>query len=395
MAGRSLTALAVSKLKEPGRYAVGDGAYLQITGDTGRSWLFRYRDRRTGRAKQMGLGPADLVTLAEAREKARACRKLLLDGVDPMENRAAVRERAKLEAARSITFKQAAERYIADNEAKWRNAEHRRHWRAAFEQFAFPRFGNMAVGAIDTATVLEAVQPIWTMKTSTASRLRNRIELVLDWATAQGMREGMNPARWRGHLDKVLPKPSDVNAVEHHAALPYSEIPEFMAKLRAVDHPNARALEFLILTAARLGEVAAAEWSEIKGDVWEIPAARMKSKRDHRVPLSNAAQACLARGSRAERYIFENRKGGPLYAKTITRETLPALKAGITTHGFRSTFRTWAADKTSCPREIAEAALAHAIGNKVEAAYQRGDLFDKRRALMDDWANYCARTAGE
>lgn len=385
------TALAISKINKPGRYAVGNGAYLQVTGDTGRSWIFRYRDRRTGKARHMGMGPCDLVTLAEARDKARGYRKLLLDGIDPIEHRKAAHQSAVRTAARFLTFKQATEQYLAAHEPAWQSQEQGRSWRRTLAAHAFPVFGDLPVSAIDADLVLKAVQPIWAAKHVTATRVRNRIELILDFATVGKHREGENPARWRGHLEHALAKPAKVHRVQHLAALPYAEIPGFMAKVRKLDTLNARALEFIVLTAVRLSEAAGARWDEVAGGVWTVPPERMKSKREHRVPLSDAALACLARlPSEGRKFVFESRADRPFYGKILARETLPSIRAGITVHGFRSTFRDWAAEQTNHPREIAEAALAHVVGDKTEAAYQRGDLLERRRRLMNDWAAFCA-----
>jgi integrase len=388
---KQLTALAISKIVKTGRYAVGDGAYLQVTGDTGRSWIFRYRDRRNGKPRHMGMGPCDLVTLAEAREKARTYRKLLLDGLDPLENKAAARQRAALEAARARTFKDCAEQFIAAHRSSWRNKEHGRQWTATLQQYAFPVLGEMSVADVDTATVLKVIEPIWEKKTQTASRVRNRIELILDWATVRNYREGDNPARWRGHLDKLLPKPSKLRKVRHHPALPYVDLPAVMAALRQQEGVPARALEFLVLTAARTGEAVGARWDEIKEGVWTIPAGRMKGEREHRVPLSERALAILEGLPRGDSgFVFPSKNGKQLYDKILQRETLPSICTGATVHGLRSTFRDWAAETTAYPGDVVEAALAHSIESKVEAAYRRGDLFEKRRQLMTDWAAYCA-----
>jgi len=384
-----LTALAVSKIKTPGRHAVGDGVYLQITGDSGRSWIFRYQ--RGGRQRHMGLGPTDLLTLAEARERAREARRLLLDGIDPMEARNARRAQAALDAAKAVTFKDCAERYIASHEAAWRNPVHRKQWTSTLTAYAYPAFGALPVAAVDTGLVIKALEPIWTEKPETASRVRGRVESILDWAKVRGYREGENPARWRGHLDKLLPNRRKVRRVEHHAALPYADMPAFMVALREREGIAARALEFLILTAGRTGEVLGARWSEIECDVWTVPASRMKAHREHRVPLPDQAVNLLAKLPRVDSdLLFPGERSGRPLSNMALLMMLRRMKRGdLTAHGFRSTFRDWTAEETDYAGEIAEAALAHVVESKVEAAYRRGDLFEKRRTLMADWATYC------
>ncbi len=354
-------------------YADGGGLYLQVTpgsnGDISKSWIFRFATAdRTER--YMGLGSLDAVSLAEAREKAADCRKLREQGKDPIDARNAQRASAAAQRAKAMTFDQCAERYIAAHRAGWRNPKHTSQWGNTLAAYASPVFGHLPVKAVDIGLVIKALEPIWALKPETASRVRGRIEAVLDWAAARGFRENDNPARWKGRLDKLLPRRSKVRAVQHLAALPYAETGAFMRDVRERDATAARALEFAVLTAARTGEVLGAQWSEIdlKGKVWTIPAARMKSGREHRVPLSEAVVAVLERA----REVRQNE----------------------TAHGFRSTFRDWAAERTSFPSEVVEMALAHAVSDKVEAAYRRGDLFDKRRKLMDAWASYCAKPEG-
>jgi integrase len=390
------TVRALTKLTKPGRYAVGDGAYLQVTGNSGRSWVFRYQ--RDGRARHVGLGPVSLVTLAEARDKARDYRKLLLNGIDPLENRAAALRKAAVDAARGMSFRECADRYIAAYEAAWRNAVHRKQWRSTLATYVYPVFGKLPVAAIDTALVTKALEPIWTTRPETAGRVRGRIESILDWAKVRGLRDGENPARWRGHLDKLLPNRRKVRRTEHHAALPYSELPDFMAALRRREGVGARALEFAILTAGRTGEVIGAKWGEfdLAVRVWTVPAGLMKGGREHRVPLADRAVEILEQLPREGEHVFIGGRAGRPLSNMALLETLRRMGRGdLTTHGFRSTFRDWAAETTGYPRELAEAALAHAIESKVEAAYRRGDLFEKRRRLMDDWAVYCASPAAE
>jgi integrase len=347
-----------------------------------------------GRAREMGLGAAHTVTLAEARKRARRAREQRLDGHDPIELRKSARLAAQLDAAKAISFKDCARRYIAAHQPAWRNPKHARQWSATLEAYVYPVFGDLAVQAVDVGLVLKAIEPIWTTKPETASRVRGRIESILDWASARGYREGENPARWRGHLENLLPARTKVRRVEHHAALPYAEMSAFMADLRAQEGVSALALEFAILTAARTGEVIGARWEEINiaERLWTIPAARMKADKQHRVPLSDAALAIVGRlaQDRCGDFVFT----GGVAGRPLSNMALLALlrrmgRRDLTVHGFRSTFRDWAAERTNFPRDAAEMALAHTIGDKVEAAYRRGDLFDKRRQLMDAWARFC------
>lgn len=397
MVSGKLTALKVKSLAQPGRFGDGGGLWLQVRDSDHRSWLFRY----TGAAgqRQMGLGPFPDVSLAEAREAARLARAKVRQGVDPIDERNAARETAKAAArdsSRAPTFRAVADRYLASHEDSWRNEKHRWQWRQTLE-VACEEIGDTPVAAIATGDVMRVLEPLWREKTETAARLRGRIESVLDFAGARGWRMGENPARWRGHLAKLLPAPSKVAKVEHHSALPWPEIGAFMAELRLQDGAAARALEFTILTAARTGESIGATWPEIDmaAAQWTVPAARMKAGRDHRVPLSGAAVALLsavgpARDDRDRACIFPGgRPGKPLSNMSMLMLLRRMGRPKLTVHGFRSTFRDWCAESTDYPREVAEQALAHALGDKVEAAYRRGDLFGKRRQLMEDWAAFC------
>jgi integrase len=389
---RPLTALAISKLTKPGRYAVGHGVYLQITGNRGRSWVFRFEREYGGkrRGRHIGLGPYALVSLAEAREKGLEYRKLLLNGIDPLDHKKALRQRALEAAARDVTFRECAERYIASHEPGWGNAVHRRQWCSTLEAHAYPVIGKLPVASVDTALVVRILEPIWTTRPQTASRVRGRIESILDWAKVRGYRAGENPARWRGHLDHVLPAHRRLARVKHHAALPYADMPAFIRELREREGNTARALEFAILTAARVGEVLGARWDEISGDLWTVPASRMKGRREHRVPLSGQAVKMLQALPRTSEYVFPGARGQ--IANNGPRKLLRRLgRSDITVHGFRSSFSDWAAETTHYPNHVVEMALAHTIPNAVEAAYRRGDLFDKRRKLMEAWANYCTR----
>lgn len=389
-----LTAAKVTKTREPGHYGDGGGLWLQVANQGSKSWVFRYT--LAGKAREMGLGPLHTVSLAEARERAAACRKQLLDGMDPIEQRNAGRQAAVAAAARVQTFDKCAEQYIEAHRAGWRNAKHVLQWETTLKTYASPVFGALPVSAVDTSLVMKVLSPIWTSKTETATRLRGRIEKVLAWATVQGLRHGENPARWRDHLDKLLPAPEKVAAVEHHAALPYSRMGEFMALLRAHPGTSARAVELVILTAARTSEVFNATRSEFDLDraVWTVPKERMKAGREHRVPLSDAALALLRAATPEEGadYIFPGGKEGRPLSNMAGLQLLKRMGFGdYTVHGFRSTFRDWAREQTNFPREVAEAALAHVVKDKTEAAYARGDLLEKRALLMQAWADYCAR----
>lgn len=396
---QGLSAAKVAKAR-PGRYGDGGGLYLLVRSAKAKFWTFRYV--RQGRMREIGLGPAagrTAVPLADARDKARALYNLHRDGRDPLDERSAARAAMQAEAAKAVTFREAAERYIEAHRAGWKNEKHAAQWPATLESYAYPQIGNFSVQAIDTALVLKVLEPIWTKKPETASRLRGRIEQVLDWARARGYRAGENPARWKGHLKNLLPARSKVQRVEHHAALPYAEIGDFIAALRAQEGTAARALEFAVLTAARTGEVLGARWCEIdiREKLWTVPATRIKSGKEHRAPLSGRAFEILKELKRAhgcedaEGYVFEGREQGrPLSNMAFLMLLRRMGRADLTAHGFRSTFRDWCAERTNFPSEVAEMALAHAVGDKVEAAYRRGDLFDKRRALMEAWARYCS-----
>jgi integrase len=389
VAHKKLTARTVEAKRKRGHYADGGGLVLQISKWGTKSWIFRYQ--RDGRERHMGIGPVHTLSLVEARDRARDCRKVLLDGRDPIEERNAERMRRRIDAARAMTFAQCAEAYIAAHQAGWSNAKHRGQWRSTLATYAYPVIGDLAVAAVDTALVVKCVEPMWKAKPQTAKRLRGRIEAVLDWATVRGFRFGDNPARWRGHLDKLLPAPGKVRAVKHLAAIAWPDLPEFMGELRKREEIGARALEFTVLTAARTGEILGAQWAELDlaAKVWTVPAARMKAKRDHRVPLSARALDILQGLPRDGDRIFAITQKSKRLLITLKRMG----RADVTVHGFRSTFRDWAAETTAYPNHVVEMALAHAVGDKVEAAYRRGDLFEKRRRLMDEWARYCARPA--
>jgi integrase len=392
---KRLTALSVARMNKPGRYGDGHGLWLQVSPAGTKSWLFRYQ--REGRARQMGLGPVHTISLAEARIRATECRKLLLEGIDPIDRRHSQRAEARVEASRGLLFKDCAERYVAAHEAGWKNKVHRAQWRSTLAVYCYPVLGDLPAAAIDTALVLKVLEPIWTAKPETAGRVRGRIEAILDWATARSYRRGENPARWRGHLDKLLPAPKKLTRVKHHPALPYRNLPAFVADLQERVGVSARALEFAIFTAARTSEVIGACWSEInlRDRIWMVPPERMKAGREHRVPLSDRATALLEVLPRNGEYLFIGGRAGKPLSNMALLETLRRMgRHDLTVHGFRSTFRDWAAETTAYPNEVVEMALAHAIESKVEAAYRRGDLFEKRRRLMDDWAEYCASAEG-
>jgi len=391
-----LTALAVNQAKRRGYYGDGGGLFLQVSPGGAKSWVFRFKE--AGKLREMGLGPTHTVSLAEARQKALECRKVRLDGRDPIEARRAERMHAKLDAAKAITFAACAERYIASHKAGWRNPKHAAQWPATLGTYVYPVFGSLPVQAVDVGLVMKAIEPIWVEKPETASRVRGRIESVLDWATARGYSQGENPARWRGHLENLLPKKSKVRRVEHHAALPYSEIATFTVELRQQEGVAARALEFAILTAARTGEVIGAKWDEIDSGehLWVIPAERMKAAKEHRVPLSDPALAILEemRKIRQGDHIFPGGKEGRPISNMAMSMLLRRMGCGeLTVHGFRSTFSDWCSERTNFPAEVREMALAHAVSDMVEAAYRRGDLFDKRRRLIQAWASYCSKSA--
>ena len=345
----------------------------------------------------MGLGQYPTVTLADARTRADDARRLLLDNIDPIEHRRQRRAQTKLDIAKRVTFVECAGQYIASHQAGWRNPKHRQQWDSTLKTYAYSILGGLSVAAVDTGLVVKVLQPIWTTKPETASRLRGRIESILNWATVRGFRQGDNPARWRGHLENVLPHYSKVRRVVHHAALSYVELPDFLTKLRIQEGIAARALEFAILTAARTGEVIGARWSEINltSRLWTIPADRMKAGKEHRVPLSPRACEILGaiQPSKVDdrAFIFPGSKAAAPLSNMAFLMLLRRMECGnLTAHGFRSTFRDWCAERTNFPNEVCEMALAHTVGSKIEAAYRRGDMFDKRRKLMDAWAGYCA-----
>lgn len=414
-----LTAAEVRN-KPPGRYGDGGGLYLLVKPpstkqaaeghkDGGRYWLFRFTV--AGRLREMGMGSAtgpDAVALAVARAKAADLRRMVKAGTDPLDQRdadAAAAKAAKQQAAvAAMTFREVAAMYLAAHESSWKNPKHRQQWRNTLDGYAYPVLGDMPVAAVETAHIMKVLEPLWHGRTETASRLRGRLEAVLDYARVRGWRDGINPAAWRGHLAELLPARGKIAPVEHHAALPWQQIGDFLAKLRGQAGMGARALEFAILTAARTGEVLGATWGEVdlKAAVWTIPSGRMKAGREHRIPLAPAALAILRTvaalqpGNDPAAFVFPGGKEGKGLSDMALTMALRRMKRGdLTAHGFRSSFRDWAAERTSYQREVAEAALAHAVGDRVEAAYRRGDLYEKRARLMAEWATFCAKPSAK
>jgi integrase len=384
--GRKLTALFVARHREPGRYAdsITPGLYLQITGSAGRSWLYRYQT--DGRAHQIGLGPTRAVSLEQARNAAADLRRQHRLGTDPLKARRAEKLQHR---AKAITFAECFDAYTAAHSAAWK-PKHAALWRSSMTQHALPVLGDLPVAEIDTAAVLRALTPIWTTKPETAAKVRARIEAVMDQAKVLGHRDGENPAGWKGCLAKLLPAPGKVRRVEHRAAMPYVDVPEFMARLHTREGIDARALEFVILTAARTNEVLGARWQEFDLDnaIWTVPGKRMKGGKEHRLPLSSAALEIVKAVKSHSDLVFPV---GDQSGRAIYRE-LKRMGVDASAHGFRSTFRDWAAEQTTFPNHVIEQALAHSIG-KVEAAYRRTDLLEQRRQLMNPWAKFCAGDA--
>ncbi len=392
-----LSTLMLKKQLKPGLYADGNGLYLQVSRQETKAWVLRFM--RAGVPRKMGLGPVSIlandgkVSLAQARQRAAEARSLLIDGIDPIEARKFRRIQAALEAAKTTTFRKCAEQYIEDNKAAWRNEKHAAQWTSTLAACVYPELGGLPVGGIDTELVLKVLRPIWREKPETASRVRGRIETILDWAKAHGYRDGENPARWRGHLENVLPAKSKIAAVAHHKAMPYGDVPAFVTLLRAKQEISSRALEFTVLTAARTGESIGARSSEFDLDAktWTVPAERMKAGREHRVPLSDRAAEIVEPLIKTGReFVFEGAKPGRPLSNMAMLEMLRGMRGdGLTVHGFRSSFFDWGHDLTGHPKELLDIALAHTVADKVEAAYRRSDMFEKRRRLMADWASYC------
>ena len=389
-----LSAVSLKHLKD-GCHADGGNLYLLVRGES-KSWVFRFTSP-TGERRRMGLGPLHAVSLADARKRATELREQIHHSTHPIDP-ITVRQKAKLAQQlgkqRNKTFEFCAGAYILAHQNEWKNSKHAQQWTNTLAKYAYPIFGNISVGEIDEALILDVLTPIWTTKTETASRLRGRIESVLDWAKFNKFRKGENPARWKGHLEHTLAKPSKVSKVKHHPAMPYQELPGFMKELKTRTGMGAKALELLILTGCRSGEIRGADWNEIDFDrkLWVIPAIRMKMAQEHRVPLSEGALALLNTLPQLEdtNLVFPSSKPNTrLSDMTLTAVLRRCGGAEFTVHGFRSSFRDWLAEATNHPHEASEMALSHTISNKVEAAYRRGDMLDKRFLMMNDWANYC------
>ena len=383
---RELTNVELARLNAEGFHSVGGvpGLHLSISAN-GASWILRAMVG--GKRRDIGLGSRKYITLKMAREKARAAREKIEQGLDPVIERRSARDALR----NAVTFDEAAARFIEAKSPEWSNPKHRAQWKATLDTYASPRIGTLPVDRVNLPHVLEILSPIWTTKTETASRVRMRVESVLAWATASGYRSGDNPARWKGNLDVLLAKPSKVKKVEHHAALAIDALPAFVADLRGRDGVAARALEFLILTATRSGEVRGATWDEfdLKSGVWIIPGERMKAGKEHRVPLCARALALVKEQPpvAGSSYVFSAPRGGQLSDMTLSA-VMRRMKVDAVPHGFRSTFRDWCSERTAYPRDVAEMALAHTIQNKTEAAYRRGDLYDKRVNMMKDWQRF-------
>jgi len=387
-----LSALAVKRMTVPGLHAVGGiaGLYLAVVHEQSRSWVLRVVV--AGKRRHIGLGGYPDVSLAQARDKARIARDQISRGIDPIEHRRSLVSELRASQANAINFEQAATAYIDANSVAWRNAKHRAQWSSSLETYAYPHIGHLLVRDVMQEHILAILEPIWKTKTETASRVRGRIETILDWASVRGYRSADNPARWRGHLDKLLPAPAKVQKVKHHAALAIDDMPAFMQQLRHKQGTSARALEFLVLTATRSGEVRGAPEFDTNRSarVWTIPGERMKAGREHRVPLSNAAMKLLNSLPQVNStsLVFPA-LNGEMMSDMAMSQLMRRMKSDAVPHGFRSTFRDWAGERTNYPRELAEDALAHTLTNKVEAAYRRGDALERRRAMMQEWAVFC------
>jgi integrase len=379
-------------------YADGGSLYLRVAEGGSKQWIFRYVTN--GRMRDMSLGAVHTFSLAEARGRATEARKLRADGIDPIDHKHAQRAARRAADAKQMAFRQCAEQFIKENERKWTNPKHRHDWRVSLDTYVYPTLGNLPVAAIDTPLVLKVIKPLWERVPETGRRVRGRIESVLGWATVHHYRSGDNPARWQGHLEHAMPSRTEIAPVEHHAAMPYAEVPAFMGKLKGNSNALAACLEFTVLTAARRAEATGAVWSEIDLDAatWTIPGSRMKAGKEHRVPLSPPAAAVLKRMAevRTSEYVFPGNVAGRPVSGAAVAALAKRLAGGDTTlHGFRSSFRDWASEHTSFQNEVAEMALAHAIPSAVEKAYRRGELIDKRRKLMDAWAAYCAKVEAD
>ena len=386
-----LSVRGIKSQNKSGRYADGNGLYLQVGKSGAKSWLFRYM--LDGKSREMGLGSIRIETLSQAREKAKHCKKLLKSGTDPIRDRQKHIAIEKADNKEMLSFQKCTEGYLKAHSASWRSARHAGIWLSSVKRFAYPIVGSIHVNKIERGHIMNILDPIWREKTDTASRLRGRLESILNWATVQEYRKGDNPARWRGYLDQLLPKPSEIHTVKHFAALPYREINAFMSKLKEREALSALALRLIILTACRSIEVREAEWSEfdLENATWTIPTERRKMKKEHVIPLCKEALDIIQSIPRAEDsvHLFTGPRSNKPMSDVVFKKLMERMKVtGITTHGFRSTFRDWAAEQTSFPREVIEDCLAHQLRDKTEAAYFRSNLLDKRRELMNKWADY-------
>lgn len=408
-----LTALKVARQTAPGMFSDGGGLYLRVSREGAKSWSFRYM--LNGKAREMGLGALHAVSLADARKRAAEARGLLVDGKDPIDSRDAAKASQRIQASRIKSFKQCAENYIEAHKFGWRNKKHIAQWTSSLEEYAFTILGDTPVHDVDDAMIMkifEQVRPtfpagknFWTARPETASRLRGRIEKILDWATVRKLRSGDNPARWRGHLESQFPARSKVSKVKHRPALPYAEVGQFVKTLKDEDGIASLALQFTILTASRTAETIGARWTEfdLKKGVWVVPADRIKAGREHKVPLSQGALQALEQArvhqdkiGKTSEWVFPSYKPTRPLSNMAMLALLKRMgRTDITVHGFRSSFRDWAAEQTNFPREIAEAALAHISGDKVEASYLRTDHFSKRKQMMEAWGRYCVTIALE
>jgi integrase len=393
--GDRLTVRQIETLSVPGFYADGKNLYLDFKDPPGKNWVFRFK--RGGRARDMGLGPYPDVGLAEARELAEECRKKLRSGIDPLAERQAGRAAAKIERAKALSFRQCAEMCIKAFEVEWTNAKHLAQWHQSLEAYVYPIIGALPVAEIDTPLVMKVLEPIWYTIGPTASRVRGRTEKILGWAATSGYRpKGENPARWKDHLENLLPARSAAASGKHHAALPYAELPSFMGRLSQEDGVVALALWITILTCVRSDEVRLAKWSEfdLVAMVWIVSAERMKTRREHRVPLTDPVVEALRKLQRfpPSDFVFAANRHRPI-APGAMLQTMKRMGYSQTVHGFRSTFSDWCAEQTNFASELREMTLAHAVGNKVEAAYRRGDMFAKRRQLMNAWAKFATGPA--
>lgn len=394
---RKLSALEVARLKEVGKHPVGESLYLQISKSGAKSWLFRYSigPKNTW----MGLGSYNVVSLVEARAKTLKLRSQLIEGINPLAKKNQFEREQRLCEAKLITFDECAKQYIKSHKPSWKNEKHISQWENTIKTYVSPVFGALPIQDVDTALIMKVLTPIWYTKTETADRLRGRIERIMNWATTQEYRVGENPALWRGHLDNLLPRRNSVQKIEHYKALPFKDIGEFIARLKLIGSVSALALEFTILTATRTSEALNAKWEEFNfaEKYWLIPAERMKAGKEHKVPLSDRVLQILKHMEERSfnEFVFPGKKKDKPLSNMAMLQVIRGLGHTFTTHGFRSTFRDWASEKMNFPSEVVEMALAHAINNKVEAAYRRGDLFEKRKRLMTDWAEYCSKIMQE